>query len=392
MTRHLFWKLQYSLLWSILLVLMGSGVIFAQETDITQTPNSVNAGIQKSLEQQIGNGRGDINTPNSSLFIINRDPFRSIRRGRNLFQRKFTVRQGVGPRTGDGTGDIEAEGSIGAGMADSCAACPARPRGSAGFGGDVFTRPDSRDAPHLFGLGIIEMLADEITQDLRSTRDAAIQAATSRGGPVTRNLKSKGISYGEITALPDGSVDTSNVEDVNLDLRVRPFFHEGGTISMREFIVGALNAEMGLEAFDPDLAKASAGERIVTPSGMILDGSLDDIEAPPASGESDDPDSDGVANEVPVSLIDHMEFYLLNYFKPGTYKKTDNTQKGQKLFQEIQCTACHKQTLLIKQDRRVADVETGYNSKKGIFNDLFATATEHTQTVSGSGDPPIKEP
>ena len=30
------------------------------------------------------------------------------------------------------------------------------------------TRPDSRDAPHLFGLGLKEMLADEITADLRA--------------------------------------------------------------------------------------------------------------------------------------------------------------------------------------------------------------------------------
>lgn len=53
----------------------------AQETDIFQHPNSEQAGIKKSLEQQIGAGRGDINTPDSSLYIISRDPFRSIRRG-----------------------------------------------------------------------------------------------------------------------------------------------------------------------------------------------------------------------------------------------------------------------------------------------------------------------
>jgi hypothetical protein len=34
----------------------------------------------------------------------------------------------------------------------------------------VVTRPDSRDAPHLFGLGIKEMLGDEITTDLRNIR------------------------------------------------------------------------------------------------------------------------------------------------------------------------------------------------------------------------------
>jgi len=364
----------------------------AQETDITQTPNNEQAGIKKTLEQQIGAGRGDINTPDSSLYIISRDPFRSIRRGRNLFQRKFTVEQGFGPRTGDGHGDIAAEGSIGAGLVDSCAGCHGRPRGSAGAGGDVFTRPDSRDAPHLFGLGIIEMLADEITQDLRKTRDQAIAQAKKSGRSVEVSLKSKDISYGRIRVNPDGSVDPFQLEGVNEDLRVRPFFHHGGTISIREFVVGALNAEMGLEAFDPDLAQAVAGNRIVTPAGMVLDGSVDTIEAPPASSESDDPDLDGVANEIPVSLVDHWEFYLLNYFKPGIGRQTHDTKKGEKVFQHLQCTGCHVQDLVIERDRRVADVETTYDRRRGIFNDLFAVATPLLQEVPGSGSPAVKQP
>src|SRR4030095_928528 len=50
----------------------------AQLTDITQTPNTINAGIQKSLTQEIGPGRGDVLLPESSLYLIRRDPFRSI--------------------------------------------------------------------------------------------------------------------------------------------------------------------------------------------------------------------------------------------------------------------------------------------------------------------------
>ena len=122
-------------------LMVGITSTFAQLTDITQTPNTENAGIKKSLKEQIGAGRGDVLTPGSSEFIIKRDPFRSVRRGRQLFQRKFTAQQGLGPRTNDGVGDIEGDGSHGAGLADSCAACHGRPKGSAGFGGDVFTRP-----------------------------------------------------------------------------------------------------------------------------------------------------------------------------------------------------------------------------------------------------------
>ena len=164
----------------------------AQLTDVTQTPNRANAGIQKPLEEQIGEGQGDVMTPESSIYLIGRDPFRAIRRGRQLFQRKFTAAQGVGPRVDDGVGDIEKTPAIGAGLADSCAGCHGRPRGAAGSGGGVFTRPESRDAPHLFGVGLKEMLADEITADLRAIRNRAIDQAKRQGKSVTLSLSSKG--------------------------------------------------------------------------------------------------------------------------------------------------------------------------------------------------------
>ncbi len=248
--------------------------------DNTQAPSTAKAGINKSLLDEVGAGRGDVNSSGSSLYIIGRDPFRSVRRGRQLFQRKFTRLQGQGANEGDGVGDINPNNAIGAGLSDSCASCHGRPRGSAGSGGDVATRPDSRDAPHLFGLGLKEMLADEITTDLRATRDLAVYYAHVRKHPVTLKLLSKGDNYGTITANADGSLDTSGVQGVDADLRIKPFFAEGSTISMREFIVTALHNEMGLEASaDPDLLLASTGGRVVTPSGMVLDGTKDKISA-----------------------------------------------------------------------------------------------------------------
>ena len=142
---------------------MSLPMLHAQMIDNTQATSTSNAGINKSLADEIGAGRGNVLTPGSSIYIINRDPYRSIRRGRQLFQRKFTQAQGQGPNEGDGVGDLNTDGAIGAGLTDSCALCHGRPRGSAGAGGNVATRPDSRDSPHLFGLGLKEMLADEIT-------------------------------------------------------------------------------------------------------------------------------------------------------------------------------------------------------------------------------------
>ena len=366
---------------------------FAQLIDKTKAPNIAGEGINRSLAEQIGAGCGDWMTPDSSAFIIARDPFRSIRRGRQLFQRKFTRAEGQGPVMNDGFGDVNTNLAIGAGLSDSCASCHGRPRGSAGAGGDVATRPDSRDAPHLFGLGLKEMLADEITSDLRSIKAHAIAEAIAQHHSITKRLTSKGIDYGTITANPDGSVNTSNVRGVDADLRARPFFHHGGTMSIREFVVGALNAEMGLQAVDPDLIAASRGARITTQAGMVLDGSLDAVEAPRATSEIDDPDGDGKVNEIPTSLVDHLEFYLLNYFKPATYEQTNSTRSGRTLFEQIGCAVCHIPDLQIDRDRRVADVETIYDPVNGIFNNLFATAVPlFNSTDDGSGFPLLKAP
>ncbi|RDH83146.1 MAG: thiol oxidoreductase-like protein [endosymbiont of Galathealinum brachiosum] len=365
----------------------------AELNDITQAPNTVNAGIKKSLTEQIGMGRGDINTPDSSIYLINRDPFRAIVRGRQLFQRKFQIKQGFGPRVNDGEGDLNTNGALGAGLADSCAACHARPRGGAGDGGDVFTRPDSRDAPHLFGLGLIEMLADEITADLRAVRDSAIETAQSTNSNKTVYLKSKGIQYGSITAHPDGSVDNSHLKGIDDDLRVKPFFAEGSDFSIRSFSMGAFNAEMGLQSHDPDHQLAFAGNNVITPSGLSLAGNKDAVSMPPVSDSFADGDSDGISNEMPPELLDYMEFYLLNYFKPAQYKSNRATRKGKYLMEKIGCTTCHKTDLVINKDRRVADVETAYDRENGGFNHLYATAEAKFDEIDdGSGYPALKQP
>jgi hypothetical protein len=358
----------------------------AQLVDQNLAPNTAKVGILKSMQTEIGAGRGDAMTPTSSIFLIERDPFRSVRRGRQLFQRKFTTLQGRGSGPDDGTGDINSNSAIGAGVADSCSSCHGRPKGSAGSGGDVATRPDSRDAPHLFGIGLKEMLADEITFDLRSIRDATVAKAIAKRRTLTATLTSKGISYGTITANSAGAIDLSQIQGIDADLRVKPFFAEGSMGSLREFISTAFHNELGMNTNDPDLIAASAGARIVTPSGMVLDGTKDKIQPPPTPNP-------GTGNEVDTALVDHMEFYLLNYFKPGHDKQTEVTERGRVVFERIGCASCHVANLTINRDRRVADLDTVYDPVRGNFNTLFSTATPLVNVVSdGTANPPLVQP
>jgi len=350
-------------------------------------------GINKNLPEQVGGGRGNLTTIGSSIYIINRDPARAIRRGRQLFQRKFLPTQGFSGR--DRSGNIHTDPSIGAGVVDSCAGCHGRPRGSAGFGGDVFTRPDSRDAPHLFGLGLQEQLGDEITGKLR-----AIRAGLAIGQTAQLNADMGGgvvLNYGSITRTGQTTFNTAAVTGVDADLRVRPFFAQGGTVSIREFLVGAFNAEMGIQSFDPDLQAAAVNhQRVVTPSGMVLDGTVDVLEAPPVSSATTDADGDGIANELPVSLVDFEEFYLLHYFKPAKVPGVDTDQvteinNGRGLFTAAGCGSCHVPDLTINRDRRIADVETTFNAAQGNpFNRLFATASLLGVVVTSQGLPNIR--
>ena len=206
-------------------------------------------------------------------------------------------------------------------------------------------------------------------------------------------MRAKGIEYGEITANPDGTVDMSKVKGVDLDLRVRPFFAHGGTYSIRDFVVGALQNEMGIQSVDSDLARAAAGGRVVTPAGMTLDGSLDKLDPPPAADAGADPDRDGVANEAPSAVVDYMEFYLLNYFKPAHAEQNGTTAHGRQIFNQVGCASCHVGDLQIERDRRVADVETVHDPVNGIFNSLFATATPLFETIDdSSGYDSVKQP
>jgi hypothetical protein len=64
---------------------------------------------------------------------------------------------------------------------------------------------------------------------------------------------------------------------------------------------------------------------------MVLDGSLDRIEPP---RELTTPTT-GSRHDIPTSLVDHLEFYLLNYFRPGTYWQTQATRASRRMMEAI---------------------------------------------------------
>jgi hypothetical protein len=148
---------------------------------------------------------------------------------------------------------------------------------------------------------------------------------------------------------------------------------------------------MGFQALDPEMSSAYDGGRFTTLAGMVMDGSLDTLEEPPAPDPTVMPAGIPARNQIPTALVDYLEFYLLNYFKPALYEQTDQTARGRAVFTEIGCSSCHVPDLQIDHDRRVADLETVYDPQRGIFNGLFATANPLFKEVDdGKGLPTQK--
>ena len=177
-----------------------------------------------------------------------------------------------------------------------------------------------RNTNTIFGTGPVELLAREMTEDLLRTQRQATQDAKRSGRRVTRPLRTKGISFGEISALPDGTVDTRAVVGVDPDLIVKPFQRKGALVSLREFAISASNQHMGMQAV----------ERFGT----------------------EDFDGDGVAGELTVGDITAMALRQATLPIPQRTPPPAGletvAERGEELFGSIGCTNCHVPSLPLR--------------------------------------------
>ncbi|MFK8083086.1 MAG: di-heme oxidoredictase family protein [Granulosicoccus sp.] len=107
---------------------------------------------------------------------------------------------------------------------------------------------NERNTNHLFGAGLVELLAREMSRDLLKQRTQALRQARSTALDVRKNLTSKDVAFGYLIAMADGTVDTRGVRGVDQDLVIRPFSHKGVMTSLRQFTVNALNHHHGMQA------------------------------------------------------------------------------------------------------------------------------------------------
>jgi hypothetical protein len=195
---------------------------------------------------------------------------------------------------------------------------------------------DRRNAPHLLGLGPVQALATEMSQLLAAARDAAIASAMAGGSAVTAPLGAKGISFGSITANPDGTVDTSAVEGVDSDLVIRPFGWKGHQASLRGAIKEAFRIHLGVvAASDQELIRR--GE---LSAALFGDGIWYDV------------DADGVSVELEDGMLSTMVAYLAQLEVPLIRPPSDPVLlqrfgAGRAAFDRALCGDCHRPELIL---------------------------------------------
>ena len=351
-----------------------------QLVDKNKAPNTANEGISRPLvggyPSQIGDGAWGSDA-NASRNVIAYDPFRAIRRGRQLFQRKFSRLEGQGAVTGRRRRRHRRRSRNRRGP---CRQLRRVPRPAARLGR---LRRRRRHAPRQPRRAAPVRPRPEGDAGRRDHRGPASDARGGRSRrprdaarPVDARSPARASRYGAITRVagrPRRHVAASRAS--NADLRVRPFFAHGDTISIREFVVGALKNEMGLQAHDPDLAAAQAGRRVDRRQAWCSNGRSTRIEQPPADEGGR---RDGI--EQRTALVDLLEFYLLNYFKAGT---GEQTQAREARPQDVRAGRAARratcQTLAIERDRRVADVETAFDPISGHLQ----PAVRHRELAAG---------
>jgi hypothetical protein len=263
--------------------------------------------------------------------------------GERLFKEPFTALDGAGRHGATGNPSPTRRSldpsrgflRTGGPDANACAGCHAQPfvGGAGDFVANVFAGTPGRDfavsidpglvaergTTSMNGSGAIEMLAREMTRELHRIRGQALERARRSGRPERAALLAKGVAFGYVTGLPNGSVTLAEVEGVDRDLVIRPWLQKGVVSSLRTFTVNALNQHHGMQA----------RERF----GHHLTG-------------AGDFDRDGVPDELTEGDVTALVIFQASLSVPGRVLPADaerrrSVERGEERFKASPCARCH---------------------------------------------------
>jgi hypothetical protein len=145
------------------------------------------------------------------------------------------------------------------------------------------------------------------------------------------------------------------VAGYNFEVQALGWGHGHGTLSakrpirgtLRAFSAEAFDVHADLQACDPTLNTEPQGDGLALCSlagaRQFFNGRTRDRgRTRDALGRSlDDPDRDGVLEEISAGDLDLIEWYQLNHPAPAEEASTPMRERGRKVFQQLSCTRCH---------------------------------------------------
>jgi hypothetical protein len=265
--------------------------------------------------------------------------------GESLFDARFTSADGVGrPMATQAIIPTKRKRPVRnvfartSGMdANACSSCHNLPLigGAGGFVSNVFvsegfqqadfdtTDPqfsNERNTNHLFGSGLVELLAREMSAELARQRTEALNQAKASNASVRIQLVTKGVDFGYLTAHPDGIVDTREIDGIDTDLIIKPFTQKGVITSLRQFTINALNHHHGMQADERFGARWTG---------------------------SDDFDEDKHLGEISSGDVSALVLWQASLAPPTIRDNINNewksaAERGQNQFSQLGCVDCHK--------------------------------------------------
>lgn len=325
--------------------------------EIVDTVSSMHAG---SIEHELG---GHIDQAHLDS-LSNADAFvEAFEEGDELFEIRYNALDGVGVNVGNGKrfssvprldlkgkkqwANIQPERITGP-NGNSCLGCHNDPVAD-GAGGvndnTIRIDPDrmqsgfiERQTPHIFGMGGVQLLAEEMTSELHELRDSAVEESCASNGAKRVELSAKGIDFGRILVRCK-HINYKELKGIDKDLVVKPFEWKGLTAFVRDFVRGASHQELGMQATE------LVGEEDGDFDGVTNEFTVGDITALTIyTAGQQRPVSKVELNQVVSSLSeDEIEQYGL----PLDVSQIASIEKGEQLFNDMKCSTCHVPSMTV---------------------------------------------
>ncbi|HEY9869824.1 MAG TPA: di-heme oxidoredictase family protein [Candidatus Obscuribacterales bacterium] len=379
----------------------------------------------------------DIRDEGATAYLLKVDPWLGYQRGRELFLREFSLSDGVFGEPGRMAGRVLEDQATKIMTRDhvaSCAMCHNVPFRDGGAGATIFKNGGTgRNTPHLFGAGLIEMLGWQIRLKMLEKGDTNRNGFIDKGEsadvhaivenmPGDKQAQRFNIDFGcfgdrDRDGKPDlntvclvwyvdktgkripwaRSLNDEGVAGYNFEVQVFGWGHGRATLAgrvpitstLRAFSAQAFDNHAGLQACDRTLNEEPKADGLALVSlpgapqfftgrtrdrGLIKD----------ARGISlDDPDRDGVLEELTEGDMDLVEFYQLNHPSPAERALTPVRRRGREVLTSIGCASCHVPDWRLEADNRGAEDYTHrYLGDRRFFN-LTVTPNDKTAQLEG---------